>query len=160
MSTAVIGATGRVGSEIVRGLLARGDTVAALVRDPGKARRAFGEPGGLHIRTTGATSSARLLAMAGSAAVRAAVNAWPAAVRRPPVQPVNSTVPPGRTLLAPCRVTCSSSRRWASMSRRAASKSNPSSVVLNRRAYMRNRVYARRTVAARAAAAGGSGRSV
>ena len=52
MSTAVIGATGRVGSEIVRGLLARGDAVAALVRDPGKARRAFGEPGGLRIRPT------------------------------------------------------------------------------------------------------------
>ena len=52
MTTAVIGATGRVGSEIVRGLLARGETVAALVRDPGKARRAFGEPGGLHIRPT------------------------------------------------------------------------------------------------------------
>ena len=52
MSTAVIGATGRVGSEIVRGLLARGDAVAALVRDPGKARRAFGERGGLHIRPT------------------------------------------------------------------------------------------------------------
>ena len=42
MTTAVIGAIGRVGSEIVRGLLARGDAVAALVRDPGKARRAFG----------------------------------------------------------------------------------------------------------------------
>ena len=52
MTTAVIGATGRVGSQIVRGLLARGDAVAALVRDPGKARRAFGEPGGLHIRPT------------------------------------------------------------------------------------------------------------
>ena len=52
MSTAVIGATGRIGSEIVRGLLARGDAVAALVRDPGKARRAFGERGGLHIRPT------------------------------------------------------------------------------------------------------------
>jgi uncharacterized protein YbjT (DUF2867 family) len=38
MSTAVIGATGRVGSQIVRGLLVRGDAVAALVRDPGKAR--------------------------------------------------------------------------------------------------------------------------
>ena len=37
MSTAVIGATGRVGSEIVRGLLERGDAVAALVRDPGEA---------------------------------------------------------------------------------------------------------------------------
>ena len=52
MTTAVIGATGRVGSQIVRGLLARGDAVTALVRDPGKARRAFGEPGGLHIRPT------------------------------------------------------------------------------------------------------------
>ena len=52
MTTAVIGATGRVGSQIVRGVLARGDAVAALVRDPGKARRAFGEPGGLHIRAT------------------------------------------------------------------------------------------------------------
>jgi uncharacterized protein YbjT (DUF2867 family) len=52
MTTAVIGATGRVGSEIVRGVLARGDAVIALVRDPGKARRAFGEPGGLHIRRT------------------------------------------------------------------------------------------------------------
>ena len=52
MTTAVIGATGRVGSEIVRGVLAHGEAVTALVRDPGKARRAFGEPGGLHIRAT------------------------------------------------------------------------------------------------------------
>jgi uncharacterized protein YbjT (DUF2867 family) len=52
MTTAVLGATGRVGSEIVRGLLARGDAVAALVRDPDKARRTFGEPDGLHIRPT------------------------------------------------------------------------------------------------------------
>jgi nucleoside-diphosphate-sugar epimerase len=47
MTTAVIGATGRVGSQIVRGVLPRGDAVTALVRDPGKARRTFGEPGGL-----------------------------------------------------------------------------------------------------------------
>jgi NAD(P)H dehydrogenase (quinone) len=52
MTTAVIGATGRVGSEVVRGILARGGAVTALVRDPGKARRAFGEPAGLHIRPT------------------------------------------------------------------------------------------------------------
>jgi NAD(P)H dehydrogenase (quinone) len=52
MTTAVIGATGRVGSEIVRGVLARGEAVAALVRDRDKARRAFGEPGGLHVRLT------------------------------------------------------------------------------------------------------------
>jgi uncharacterized protein YbjT (DUF2867 family) len=31
MTIAVIGATGRVGSEVVRGLLARGEAVAALV---------------------------------------------------------------------------------------------------------------------------------
>jgi uncharacterized protein YbjT (DUF2867 family) len=52
MTTAVVGATGRVGSEIVRGVLKRGDAVTALVRDPGKARRVFGEPGGLRIRPT------------------------------------------------------------------------------------------------------------
>jgi NAD(P)H dehydrogenase (quinone) len=52
MTTAVIGATGRVGSEIVRGVLARGEGVKALVRDPGKARSAFGEPGALEIRAT------------------------------------------------------------------------------------------------------------
>jgi uncharacterized protein YbjT (DUF2867 family) len=52
MTTAVLGATGRVGSEIVRDLLARGEAVAALVRDPDKARRAFGELDGLHIRRT------------------------------------------------------------------------------------------------------------
>ena len=52
MTIAVIGATGRVGSEIVRGVLSRGDAVTALVRDPGEARRAFGEPGGLQIRAT------------------------------------------------------------------------------------------------------------
>ena len=39
MTTAVIGATGRVGSEIVRGVLARGDAVTALVRDPGRRER-------------------------------------------------------------------------------------------------------------------------
>jgi NAD(P)H dehydrogenase (quinone) len=52
MTTAVIGATGRVGSEVVRGLLAGSDAVVALVRDPDKARRAFGEPAGLSIRPT------------------------------------------------------------------------------------------------------------
>src|SRR5689334_20128969 len=36
----------------LRGLLVRGDAVAALVRDPDKARRTFGEPDGLHIRPT------------------------------------------------------------------------------------------------------------
>ena len=52
MTTAVIGATGHVGSEIVRGLLERGDAVAALVRDRDEARRIFGEPDGLHVRPT------------------------------------------------------------------------------------------------------------
>jgi uncharacterized protein YbjT (DUF2867 family) len=52
MTVAVIGATGRIGGEIVRGLLQHGEPVAALVRDPEKARRAFGELTGLHIRRT------------------------------------------------------------------------------------------------------------
>ena len=52
MTTAVIGATGHVGSEIVRGLLERGDAVAALVRDRDEAHRIFGEPDGLHVRPT------------------------------------------------------------------------------------------------------------
>ena len=52
MTTAVIGATGRVGSEVVRGLLAGSDAVVALVRDPAKARRAFGESPRLSIRPT------------------------------------------------------------------------------------------------------------
>jgi NAD(P)H dehydrogenase (quinone) len=52
MTMAVIGATGRVGGEIVRGVLARGDAVCALVRDPDKARRSFGEPDGLRVRCT------------------------------------------------------------------------------------------------------------
>jgi NAD(P)H dehydrogenase (quinone) len=52
MTTAVIGATGHIGSEIVRGLLERGEAVAALVRDADEARRALGEPDELHIRTT------------------------------------------------------------------------------------------------------------
>ena len=52
MTTAVIGATGHVGSEIVRGLLERGDAVAALVRDQDEARRVFGEHDGLRIRPT------------------------------------------------------------------------------------------------------------
>jgi uncharacterized protein YbjT (DUF2867 family) len=50
MTTAVIGATGRVGSEVVRGALARGEAVTAIVRDPDKARCAFGEHRGLDIR--------------------------------------------------------------------------------------------------------------
>ena len=52
MTAAVIGATGRIGSQVVRGLLTRGGAVAALVRDPAKARRVFGEADGLHIRPT------------------------------------------------------------------------------------------------------------
>ena len=59
MTTAVIGATGRVGSEIVRGVLARGDAVAALVRDPGKAAAPSVSPAGCasvpHAWTTRAT---------------------------------------------------------------------------------------------------------
>ena len=45
VATAVIGATGRVGSEIVRGLVARGDAVTALVRDhDGRAHEGHDTP--------------------------------------------------------------------------------------------------------------------
>jgi uncharacterized protein YbjT (DUF2867 family) len=52
VTTAVIGATGRVGSEVVRGLVARGDPVTALVRDADKAHRAFGDSSEASIRPT------------------------------------------------------------------------------------------------------------
>jgi uncharacterized protein YbjT (DUF2867 family) len=52
MTTAVIGATGRTGSEVVRGLLARQHPVLALVRDPAKAARMFGQAAGLQVRQT------------------------------------------------------------------------------------------------------------
>ena len=39
----VTGATGNAGSQVVRALLERGQTVRALVRDPGKARSLFGD---------------------------------------------------------------------------------------------------------------------
>ncbi|MFF2524388.1 NmrA family NAD(P)-binding protein [Streptomyces liangshanensis] len=60
MTTAVIGATGKVGTEVVRGLLEQGEPVAALVRDPGKARSAFGEPDGLTVRATRVQDPAEL----------------------------------------------------------------------------------------------------
>ena len=50
MTTTVIGATGKVGSAVVRRLLAAGQPVRAYVRDPDKARRLFGQPDGLEIR--------------------------------------------------------------------------------------------------------------
>ncbi|MGH3415123.1 MAG: NmrA family NAD(P)-binding protein [Actinocrinis sp.] len=48
-ATAVIGATGRVGSKVVRLLLERGTTVRALVRNTEKARTLFGDAPGLEI---------------------------------------------------------------------------------------------------------------
>jgi len=52
MTIAVIGATGRTGSEVVRGLLADGHQVRALVRNPEKARELFGDAPGLEVRPT------------------------------------------------------------------------------------------------------------
>jgi NAD(P)H dehydrogenase (quinone) len=49
MTITVIGATGRVGSGVVRKLVNAGLTVRALVRDPDKARRLFGDSPGLEI---------------------------------------------------------------------------------------------------------------
>ena len=44
MTTAVIGATGRVGSEIVRGVLSRGDAVTALVVTPARPAASSANP--------------------------------------------------------------------------------------------------------------------
>ena len=49
MTTTIIGATGRVGSAVVRRLLETGQPVRAYVRDADKARRIFGQPDGLEI---------------------------------------------------------------------------------------------------------------
>jgi NAD(P)H dehydrogenase (quinone) len=43
MTTAIIGATGRIGSAVAQGLLGAGQRVRVLVRDPGKASRLFGD---------------------------------------------------------------------------------------------------------------------
>ena len=43
MTTAIIGATGRIGSAVAQRLLDEGETVRALVRDPEKGRRLFGD---------------------------------------------------------------------------------------------------------------------
>jgi NAD(P)H dehydrogenase (quinone) len=50
MTTAIIGATGRIGSAVARGLLGAGQPVRVLVRDPGKAGRLFGDSPGVEIR--------------------------------------------------------------------------------------------------------------
>src|ERR1700684_500858 len=49
MTVTVIGATGRVGSGVVHRLVNAGMAVRAIVRDPGKARRLFGDSPGLEI---------------------------------------------------------------------------------------------------------------
>jgi NAD(P)H dehydrogenase (quinone) len=49
MTTIIIGATGKVGSAVVRRLLEAGQPVRAYVRDADKARRSFGQPSGLEI---------------------------------------------------------------------------------------------------------------
>jgi NAD(P)H dehydrogenase (quinone) len=49
MTTAIIGATGRIGSAVAQRLLDAGETVRALVRDPAKGRRLFGDAPRLEI---------------------------------------------------------------------------------------------------------------
>jgi NAD(P)H dehydrogenase (quinone) len=50
MTTAIIGATGRIGAAVAQGLLGAGQPVRALVRDPGKARRVLGDSPTVEIR--------------------------------------------------------------------------------------------------------------
>ncbi len=49
MTTAIIGATGRIGSAVTRSLLGSRHPVRALVRDPDKASRLFGDSSNLEI---------------------------------------------------------------------------------------------------------------
>ena len=49
MTIAIVGATGRIGSAVAQGLLKAGHPVRALVRDPGKASRLFGQASGVEI---------------------------------------------------------------------------------------------------------------
>jgi NAD(P)H dehydrogenase (quinone) len=49
MTTAIIGATGRMGSAVAQRLLDEGETVRALVRDPQKGRRLFGDAPNMEI---------------------------------------------------------------------------------------------------------------
>ncbi len=49
MTTAIIGATGRIGSAVAQRLLAADQTVRALVRDPDKASRIFGDSRNLEV---------------------------------------------------------------------------------------------------------------
>jgi uncharacterized protein YbjT (DUF2867 family) len=68
MKTVVIGATGRIGSEMVRGLLARRRTVTALVRDTARARQMFGQAENLDIRKTDLGNPADVRAALGGSA--------------------------------------------------------------------------------------------
>ena len=49
MTTAIFGATGKVGQLVARQLLTRGETVHAVVRDRDKARRYLGSSDALFI---------------------------------------------------------------------------------------------------------------
>jgi NAD(P)H dehydrogenase (quinone) len=70
MTTAVIGATGRVGSLVVRELLAGQRPVTVIVRDAAKARELFGAPDGLRIRQAALDSQAEVgAALDGAGAV-------------------------------------------------------------------------------------------
>ena len=58
MTTAIIGATGRIGSAVARGLRDTGHRVRVLVRDPGKAARLFGDTADMEIRQVQLTDPA------------------------------------------------------------------------------------------------------
>jgi NAD(P)H dehydrogenase (quinone) len=62
MKTAVIGATGQIGGEVVRRLLASQRMVTALVRDTAKARQMFGPAENLDIRETNLENPAEVQA--------------------------------------------------------------------------------------------------
>jgi NAD(P)H dehydrogenase (quinone) len=70
MTTAIIGATGRIGGAVAQRLLSTGERVRALVRNPGKARQLFGDAPHaeiLPVQLDDPAAVARALAGAGTA---------------------------------------------------------------------------------------------
>jgi hypothetical protein len=97
--------------------------LAALLEGVAEQRRHSGvstKPAAMTLTRTGASSSARLAASAGSPAVSRAVRLIPTAGRRAPVPLMNSSVPPGRTAVAACRAASRTSPTWSDRWRRAS----------------------------------------
>jgi hypothetical protein len=80
-------------------------------------------PAAIRLTRIGASSMAMLAMSAGEATVIVDVMARPAAGRRAPVPPMNTSEPPGRTRPVAARPTYSGSMRCSATYRRTSSRS-------------------------------------